>query len=108
MKLLTSRNKNRRDLRQRKVFFESLESRSLLAGNVLVSVDQATNALLITGDKKDNTVAITENASGDLSLTGTNTKINGQATFDLTAFLAANPNFNGDVDIALGAGNDVL
>src|SRR5689334_12145309 len=95
---LSKPKKNRRDLRQRRVFFESLGCRSLLAGNVLVSIDQATNALLITGDKKDNTVALAENASGNLSLAGTNTTINGQSTFDLTAFLAANPNFNGDVN----------
>ncbi|MBW8883857.1 MAG: hypothetical protein JF612_03575, partial [Planctomycetia bacterium] len=109
MQLLETRKKTtRRDFRQRKFFLEPLESRALLAGNVSVALNSVTGSLLITGDKKDNNVAITENASGDLTLTS-NSKINGQnSPFDLTEFLNSNRTFNGDVVVDLGAGNDTL
>src|SRR5436309_15230410 len=110
MKLLAPRRKSRRDFRERKFFLESLESRTLLAGNVSVAFDSTANALLITGDKKDNNVAITGDASGNLTLSGTNTRFNGQSSLNLTDFLNNNgvANFAGDIVIDLGKGNDTL
>src|SRR5262245_10362854 len=106
MRLLAPRKKSRRDFWQRRFLLESLESRTLLAGNVSVAFDATTNALLITGDQKNNNVAITEDASGKLTLTGTNTTINGLTSpFDLTGFLNSNANFNGDINVSLGAGD---
>src|SRR5439155_7331990 len=95
MKMLASQKTARRDDRQRKFFLESLERRTLLAGNVSAASD-STNALLITGDKKDNNVALMEDANGDLTLSSANSKINGQTSpLDLTGLLNGNANFNG-------------
>src|SRR4051812_8249149 len=108
MRLFATRKKTHRDRCQRKFFLEALERRTLLAGNVSVGFDP-TGALLITGDKKDNNVAITEDAGGGLMLTSANSRINGQASpLDLSGLLDSNPSFSGDVVVDLGSGNDVL
>src|SRR4051794_9259875 len=106
MQLLSTRQKARRDFRQRQFFVESLERRTMLASNVSVGFD-ATDALLITGDKKDNNIAIVEDPNGGLMLSSSNSRINGLSTpLDLGSLLSSNPNFNGDIVVDLGSGND--
>src|SRR5689334_7058436 len=108
MRLVAPRKTARRDFRQRKFFLESLERRTLLASNITVGFDP-TNALLITGDKKDNAIAIVEDATGGLTLTSMNSRINGQTSpLDLGSLLSGNADFSGDILVDLGAGNDSL
>jgi hypothetical protein len=86
----------------RKSFFESLEERTVLAGNVTASVNGG--FLVMIGDSGDNQIAITQSAAGGVqlsSLDGT-THINGQAGPISLGSVTA-----GSV-IAMGNGNDVV
>jgi len=89
--------------KKRRLIFEQLETRALLAGNVNVAVNAG--ELDITGDAASNSIQVTQLASGQWKVTGTATKINGgNAAFVTTA---ANP-VTGDIDIDLGQGNNTL
>jgi hypothetical protein len=95
---LLGRNYNRKS----RLNFESLEERTVLAGNVTASVNGG--FLVMIGDAGDNQVAITQSASGGIqvsSLDGT-THINGQA-----GPISLGRVTTGSV-IAMGNGNDVV
>ncbi len=65
----------------RKLSFQTLEDRSLMAGNVTAAV-QNHAALVVTGDNQDNAIEIQQVGDGQfkiLVIDGT-TKINGQTT----------------------------
>src|SRR3954471_17120751 len=88
----------------RRLFLEYLESRQVLAGNVLASVVHG--QLNITGDAADNGVTLRTAAGGGLEVVGTSaggaaTTINGQANFTTTAAIRG-------TNIDLRAGNDTL
>ena len=68
---------------QRTLAVESLESRAMLAGNVLVSVDSAGN-VRITGDNADNRLTITQSGNGSYLIMGQQTTINGLASRTVT------------------------
>src|SRR3954469_20437665 len=84
LKLFARRNSKSRSLKNnrpsfsRKSFFvEPLEGRSLLAGNVLASIDQ-TGMLNLVGDAQVNNVAVSYDATaGAYVVSGVNTTING-------------------------------
>ena len=88
---------------------EPLEGRSLLAGNVLASVDLS-GMLNIAGDAKVNNIAISYDATaGAYVISGVNTTINGGAgavNVNQLALLAGAV-FNGGISMNLGGGNDV-
>ena len=79
--------------------FESLENRSMLAGNVTAAVDGGGN-LTITGDAKANTIYIAETSSGGWRIQGLSTKINGHAKIFVTAPVT------GNITVDMGDGND--
>jgi Ca2+-binding RTX toxin-like protein len=84
----------------RRLRLESLESRSLLAGNVLASVTDG--SLSITGNADANLILITQTADNAFRISGNaGTEINGSAFVDLT-------NVSGAVNINLRGGNDVV
>src|SRR5436190_5785702 len=111
MKLL-SRGKKRTQpsFRHRTFLVEPLESRSMLAGNVLANVD-ATGTLNLTGDAKVNNIDISyDTAAGAYVLTGVNTTIQtplGNVS-SLTLTAAGLLGFTGAINASLGAGNDVV
>ncbi len=80
--------------------FETLEKRSMLAGNVTASV--VSGNLLITGDNSANIITVQQNANGNWQITGAATKINGSNK----AFTATG--VTGAVSINLNGGNDSL
>lgn len=97
---MSTRKKNRRTLR-----LESLESRTLLAGNVLAALNAGTGILTLTGDAKGNGIAITTGPASEsdptwtLFITGTDTtgiatRVNPKSTkvniADSISFPAAN------------------
>jgi len=92
-------NRSRRPA-QRRLHVEALESRELLAGNVLASVDAAGN-LRIAGDNAANSLSIIQSGHNSYLLVGQGTTINGQANRNLTGV-------RGRVDIDLRGGNDIL
>ncbi len=63
---MSTRKKNRRTLR-----LESLESRTLLAGNVLAALNAGTGILTLTGDAKGNGIAITTGPASEVDPTWT-------------------------------------
>lgn len=89
----------RRDKRVgRSRYFESLESRNLLAGNVTASVVE--DDLVITGDAAANNIQVSQPANGDWQVKVIGTKVNGSNSAH--TFSGVN-----DIDIYLDAGNDV-
>lgn len=76
--------------------FESLETRSLLAGNVTTNFNGT--LLTITGDAAANNIQVSQLASGDWQVKGIGTNVNGPTTFTGVS----------EIDIDLAAGNDVL
>src|SRR2546430_7455382 len=89
---------------RRELLVEPLESRAMLAGNVLASVD-ATGMLQITGDSKVNNISISQDAStGAFLLSGVNTTINGLPSVNLSTLAG----FTGGANINLRGGNDVI
>jgi hypothetical protein len=101
--------------------FESLENRSMLAGNVTAAVDGSGN-LTITGDAKANTIYIAETSSGGWRIQGLSTKINGHSKIFVTAPVTGNVSVDmgdgddqffmqdgtvaGDVSVSMGAGKN--
>lgn len=83
---------------QRRLGVESLESRAMLAGNVLVNVDSAGN-LRITGDNADNQFTIIQSGNGSYLIVGQNTTINGLGSRNVTGVRRS-------LDIDLRGGND--
>lgn len=106
LRSLLPTHKNTRCRRQpgrRRSLAEQLESRALLAGNVLVQVQNG-NAT-ITGDTAANQLEITGGLNSILVRGLEGTTINGgSATFTL----ASTSTFNGGLVISLGQGNDRL
>jgi hypothetical protein len=83
---------------RRKLGYEGLEARTLMAGNVAAAINQAGN-LEIRGDSKDNFVVVTQFNSGEWKLQGVlGTKINGHNSEKFT--------YRGGMDVSLGRGND--
>src|ERR1700759_4770088 len=79
--------------------FETLENRSMLAGNVTASV--AAGNLTITGDNSANIITVTELANNQWQIIGAATKVNGKT--QITTAPAT-----GTVTINMNGGNDVL
>jgi hypothetical protein len=88
----------------RRLQLESLENRELMAGNVTVSFSGS--ELRIVGDSAANGVEVRQSSPGVYTITGAfeggaATKINGRSSITAS-------NVNGNVVVALGAGNDQL
>jgi hypothetical protein len=83
--------------------FEALETRALLAGNVLVAVNAG--ELDISGGNANNNIQVTQLASGQWRVTGIATNING-ANSPFTSD-PANP-VTGNIVINLSGGSDTL
>ncbi len=116
----------------RKPVGESLESRVVLAGNVLASFNPASMTLTFTGDSAANSVLLSEDVAFNAFITGTNgTTINGAASRsiaeltggqnplavvinggdggDVVTFDSTNPfYFPGVMTINGGGGNDIV
>jgi hypothetical protein len=88
-------SKNRKTTR---LSVETLESRQLMAGNVLAMNN---NGLTLIGDNQANSVSIQQVFSGYYRVTGNNTTINGKPFFDIYA-----P--NSKMEAYMGGGNDSL
>jgi hypothetical protein len=84
----------------RKLSFQQLENRMLMAGNVAVSVQN--HALVVTGDNNDNAIEIEQVGNGQYEILGTNTTINGKLTPQTFSGVT------GDFNINLGGGYDIL
>src|SRR5262245_40666137 len=93
---------------RRKLFLESLEGRSLLAGNVIATVDGAGN-LTLTEDpatpNTDNFVTITFTADNLVAVSGTATTINNVAIPPSVPLVFP---VTGSITVALAGGNDDL
>ncbi len=91
---------------QRRVRFESLEQRQLLAGDVVVGVVQGD--LVVQGDELDNHIAITAGAEAGsfvvTGLDGTTVHLEGQAAAGEVTVAGVND----DLRIDLGDGSDTL
>ncbi len=114
-------------LLSRRLGFESLEGRAMLAGNVSTVFDNSVGGFLeLTGDGSANHVAIRQVSANTFVVTGIGTKINvnGQnfnsftfhnvtdVSIDLMGgndtLAMANMTINGTLTIDMGSGNDVL
>ncbi|HEY2827172.1 MAG TPA: hypothetical protein VGJ04_06190 [Pirellulales bacterium] len=86
----------------RKLSFQTLEDRSLMTGNVSVSVQN--HALVVNGDNQDNAIEIQQVGNGQFKVLATDgaTKINGQSTPQTFSGIT------GDFKINLNGGTDVL
>lgn len=102
--------------RRRPLYLEQLESRQLLAGNVVLglvasSPGSSSGPLKFTGDAQSNIVEFKYDAANDTLLAiGKNaTTINGQTQVNVINLIANSPlNFNGNVIANLGDGNDTI
>jgi hypothetical protein len=93
-----------RKLRSKRLRFEALERRAMLAGDVQVTVDNGD--LVIIGDNNANHVVIEGAGGGNVLITGEgNTTINGVA--QTTPLLVAGADFDSIV-VDLNAGDDTL
>ena len=100
---LPQRSRRRPAARATKINTESLEVRSLLAGNVLASIQAG--GLTLQGDNLDNDVRIDFDAT-TFSISGLNgTTINGDASFSRPISEISGVN---RIGISLGNGNDSL
>jgi hypothetical protein len=105
----------------RKRQFETLETRTLMAGNVTAAV--AGGVLTITGDKSANVITVTELSGGRFQIVGGATKINGKNQTFVTDPVTSSVNINmqggsdslvlhdasvdgGHLTILMGDGND--
>src|SRR5690349_13380959 len=79
---------------------ECLESRAMLAGNVLASVNSAGN-LTITGTNAANQIEITQLAANSYLITGTDTTVNGETEFQVD-------NVRGSLTVDLKGGADTF
>src|SRR5882757_11237575 len=95
---MTSRKINH----NRTLSFQTLEDRSLMAGNVAVSVQN--HALVVNGDNKDNAIEIQPIGNGQYKIFNTDgaTTVNGQLTPQVFSGIT------GDFKIKLNGGTDVL
>ena len=94
---------NRRRETSRRPMIESLENRTVFAGNIVATFDPATRALDLTGDGLDNAVLIRPNAAGGISLLGQlGTTINGAANIPIPV-----PSL-GAVTVNLQSGDDSI
>lgn len=85
---------------------EALEGRQLLAGDVLVAYDAATNTIDVTGDSAANDILISGNLNVGYTVTGlAGTTVNG-GTAAVTIVPTGGQRANFDVD--LGGGNDAV
>ncbi len=85
-------------LTKRALRFESLETRTLMAGNVTAAINEAGN-LEIRGDSKSNVVAVTQFNNGEWKVQGlVGTTINGKSSEKFE--------YSGGMDVSLGRGND--
>jgi hypothetical protein len=111
MSFFASPKKSRTSFRRRAFLVESLESRSLLAGDLMSSLDASGN-LFLTGDAKANNIDISYDSTlGAYVLTGVNTNIHnlaGLSVPSLTLNAATLAGFDGALNINLKAGNDTL
>jgi hypothetical protein len=88
-------------LRARRLNFERLEDRHMLAGDVTAFVNGAGDAI-VSGDGLNNDIAIRSGANpGELTIEGIGTRVNGGPNDTLTGF-------SGDLVVALGPGNNRL
>jgi hypothetical protein len=111
----------------RRLRFERLEDRAMLAGNVSTAFDNTVGgALVLTGDNSANHLVIHQVAPNSFQVlgVGTNVNVNGQnfnsftfknvtdVTIDLMggndSLVMYNMTVNGTLTIDMGAGNDVL
>jgi len=111
MRFLAPRKKSRTNFCRRTFLVEPLESRSLLAGDVMAALD-ATGSLLLSGDAKANNLDISFNSTaGAYVLTASNTTlhdINGLVVPQLILNSTAIAGFSGNIAMDLKAGNDVV
>jgi large repetitive protein len=92
--------KKRKTTHSRKLGFQQLENRMLMAGNVAVSVSH--HSLVITGDKQDNDIQLAQVASGEYTVTGIQTTVNGNSSPQTFSGISGNVNIN------MNAGNDAV
>ena len=97
-----SKKTNRKNLLNRSAQFESLESRRVFAGNVVVAFNPATGATVLTGDAQDNQVSVSPVAGGIRVQGRLGTTVNGAAAVVLPAPAL------GSVSVNLLAGNDSI
>jgi hypothetical protein len=88
-----------RESTERRLGFETLETRQMLAGNVTAEV--VGDDLVINGDKFSNQIHIIDNGDGVDVVGSNNTRINGV----LNGYAAFNQ-ITGDLKIRMGGGND--
>lgn len=100
--MLWSKKTNRTGLLNRRAAFESLESRKVFAGNVIVAFNPATGATSITGDAQDNQVSVSPVAAGIRVQGRLGTTVNGAASVILPGPAL------GNVAVNLLAGNDSI
>jgi hypothetical protein len=93
---MTSRKTNS----SRKLSFQTLENRQLMAGNVAASVQN--HNLVLTGDQQDNNIQVAQVGQSDYLITGLNgTKVNGHSSQTFHSV-------TGDVNANFKDGNDTL
>lgn len=100
--MLWSKKTNRTGLVNRCATFETLESRKVFAGNVLVAFNPVTGATMLTGDAQDNQVTVSPVAAGIRVQGRLGTTVNGAASIILPA-----PGL-GNVTVNLQGGNDSI
>src|SRR4029079_3079219 len=100
MSFLAPRKKSLANFRRRTFLVEPLESRSLLAGDVMAALD-ATGHLVLTGEAKANEGEVNyDTTAGAYLISGVNTTINGGTlAINLNSLLGAA--FNGNVNVNL-------
>jgi hypothetical protein len=86
---------------KRPFIFERLETRTFLAGNVMVAVNSG--ELDITGDNANNSIQVTQLTSGAWKINGVNTQINGGSN----SYTTTDP-VTGNIVINLSGGSDTL
>jgi hypothetical protein len=82
----------------RRLGFQQLENRTLMAGNVTAAVQH--HSLIITGDKLDNDIRVAQVAAGEYTVSGITTTVNGSTSAQTFSGMT------GDVKINMNAGND--
>ena len=97
-----SKKKNRNSLLNRCATFESLESRRVFAGNVIVAYNPGNGSTVLTGDAQSNAVSVSPVAGGIRIQGRLGTTVNGAAALVLPAGIL------GNVAVNLQAGNDSI
>jgi len=117
----------RQQLSHRRLRFEQLEGRAMLAGNVSTAFDNTVGgALVLTGDGSANHLVVRQLGANSFQVQGIGTKVNvnglnfnsftfqnvTDVTFDLMGgndtLLMSNMTINGTLAIDMGGGSDVL